>query len=54
MPEVLVAQGTPGNLVATFAKGLRPCRGILIVITVCAFTILGERLADPGSAPDLR
>jgi peptide/nickel transport system permease protein len=25
--------------------------GILIVITVCAFTILGERLADHDRAP---
>jgi energy-coupling factor transporter ATP-binding protein EcfA2 len=45
---VMVASGEPSILEGHPQQSL--CAGILIVITVCAFTILGERLADPDRA----
>ncbi len=46
---VMVASGEPAILAGHPQQSLYA--GILIVITVCAFTILGERLADPDRAP---
>lgn len=46
---VMVASGEPSILEGHPQQALYA--GILIVITVCAFTILGERLADPQRAP---
>jgi peptide/nickel transport system permease protein len=46
---VMVASGEPAILEGHPQQSLYA--GILIVITVCAFTILGERLADPDRAP---
>ena len=46
---VMVASGEPSILAGHPQQSLYA--GILIVITVCAFTILGERLADPDRAP---
>ena len=46
---VMVASGLPAILASHPQQSLYA--GILIVITVCAFTILGERLADPDRAP---
>jgi peptide/nickel transport system permease protein len=46
---VMVASGEPAILAGHPQQSLYA--GILIVITVCAFTILGERLADPERAP---
>jgi peptide/nickel transport system permease protein len=46
---VMVASGEPAILEGHPQQSLYA--GILIVITVCAFTVLGERLADPGSSP---
>jgi peptide/nickel transport system permease protein len=45
---VMVASGEPSILEGHPQQSLYA--GLLIVITVCAFTILGERLADPGRA----
>jgi peptide/nickel transport system permease protein len=46
---VMVASGEPSILEGHPQQSLYA--GIMIVITVCAFTILGERLADPDRTP---
>ncbi|HEY2553509.1 MAG TPA: ABC transporter permease [Streptosporangiaceae bacterium] len=46
---VMVASGEPSILEGHPQQSLYA--GILIVAAVCAFTILGERLADPARAP---